>query len=879
MISDLLFRLRALFRRPTVERELDEELEAHVAHEAEKLVSSGLSEKDAVRQARLNFGGLTQIQEECRDARGVTFLETTAADVRYALRGMRRSPAHTLTAILTLALGAGAVSTALTLGNTLLFRRLPVEAPDELVVIQATRRQGTVPGWVSYPDYTQFRAARTMQDLAGHYSTAPLYVSLAARSQEVSGAVVSANFFPLLNLRPRLGRFFGPEEDRVPDRDRVAVVSTRFWREWLGESGDLSSTAIKINGVVFSVIGVVPERFQGLLPVPNEIYIPTMMTRTGYRFCKDALASDCTVYSMIGRLRPGVTIEKARDELQRLTPASWSQAREGENTGVTVYPARGVLDPNRSRSGEVRFSALLAGVSIVLLLICCVNLAGLQIARNDTRVREFEIRASLGAGAGRITRQLLTESLVLAVVGGLAGLCVSLLLGGYLQSSFYTLDSAGRPLHYDVTPDFNVTIAVLGISSAAGFLLGIYPALRAAWTSGQTQMRDRSAGATRQPLGYGLAGVQTAFAVALAVVAGLLMVGAHGVLGGRNFDPSHVALMRLRPRLVQYTPAKAQSYLRNVMQTLEAMPAVESATLVGNGVALLGGSAKVSLPGSPDSPAEAGHVLIGPRYFETLKTPLLQGREFGSHDNGAGPPVAVVNEVLARQIGKQGSVIGATVLVNQRAHRVVGVAANVELQSRSEVIEPYIFTPFWQNPAMVDARLCIRVKGDPAAIVPSLARAVNQVDPDVPVTETVTLRLQLEGSIRALRLTATFVAYAALLAIGLSVLGLYGVLAFSVQRRSKEMGIRMAIGARPAELVAMVVREGMAVILSGAALGLCLAMGAAGLVRHLLYGSGSSDAAIYVTAALLVVTTGLFACSIPAWRAATVEPLRALRED
>jgi predicted permease len=513
----------------------------------------------------------------------------------------------------------------------------------------------------------------------------------------------------------------------------------------------------------------------------------------------------------------------------------------------------------------------------VLLLICCVNLAGLQTARNDTRRREFGIRMSLGAGAGRLTRQLLTESLVLAMLGGGAGVGLSLLLNNYLQSSFYSMDYAGRPLHYDFTPDFRVLIAVLAVSTAAGLLMGTWPARKAAHES----LRARSTGTGRAtPAGRYLVGAQAGFAVALAAVAGLLIASAQGILGGHNFEPSHVALIRLRPRLIQYTPAEAQQYIRKVLRQLQDSPEVESASLVGNGVALLGGTGTVSLPGaSAGREAEIGRIQIGPRYFETMRTSILQGREFAPGDDTGAPLVAIVNEALVRRLWKESPAIGATLLVNRQPHQVIGIVANVELQSRDESAEPYVYTAFWQDATAVDARLCIRVKGDPAAMVAALARSVNRVAPDVPVTETIPLSRQLDGTTRALQLTAAFVSYAAILAIGLSIVGLYGALASAVQRRRKEMGIRLAVGANPTELLAMVVKEGMSVIVAGVMFGVAMAIAATQVLRHLLYGSGSSDMTIYLAASLVVLVASLIACSIPAYRAASVEPLSALREE
>jgi macrolide transport system ATP-binding/permease protein len=882
MISDLLFRLRAMFRRKNMDKELDEELDFHFEREVEKLVRTGLAPEDAVREAGMAFGGLLQVKEECREARGLMALTAVIQDLRYAIRGMRRSPAFTIGSMLTLAFGTGAISTVFTLADTLFFRELPVDRPDRVVVVQATRRHGERPGWVAYPDYVHFRdQCRTLQGLAAHYSTAPLFVTTNDRSQELNGAVVSANFFPLLGVRPVLGRFFAPDEDRVPDRNPVAVISYEMWCNWFSSSADVLDAKLKINGTIFTVIGVAPRGFKGVTVQPDELYIPTMMARSGYRWCADSLANNCTVFDMIGRLQNGYTVAQSRAEVSALVPQSWVTAKEGENTGATVFHAEGALHPDLTPGSQLRFIKLLVAVAGVLLLVCCVNLAGLLIARNCSRTREFAIRASLGAGRVRLIRQLLTEALPLSLSGGVLGIFFSLGLTRALNSMFYSLDSEGHPLNYNFTPELRVVLAVVIISIGAGLLVGFVPALLRIRTDvAESLKRQSSAVSAGARLGHWLAGAQTGVAVALAAVSGLLITSAHLVVAGANFEASHVALLRVRPRLINYPPEKAQRFVRAVIERLETVPGVDSASMVGTGAVVIGGGTQVSLPGWPDPQAiNCGYIEIGPRYFATLRTPLLRGREFDQHDTAQSPAVAIVSESLARRLWPTTAVIGRTLLVDARPHRVIGIVDDVPLQSRDAALLPYVYTPFWQNAMQVDARLCVRVKGDPAAMLPALVREVGRVDRNVPIAEVITLPQQMAGSVMSLRIAAGFVSYAALLAVLLSAIGLYGVLAFSVSRRTKEIGIRMAVGARSSEVLAMIIRDGMTVIGVGVAIGGGLSIAAASAVRHLLYGSSAADVRVYGTAVLLVACVGLVACWVPARRAASVEPIIALKEE
>ena len=562
-------------------------------------------------------------------------------------------------------------------------------------------------------------------------------------------------------------------------------------------------------------------------------------------------------------------------------PPSWLTAKENENSGITVFRARGVMDLNTGRRSQIRFTELLACVAGVLLLVCCANLAGLLIARNSARSREFAIRASLGAGGLRLIRQLVTESVLLAAGGGVLGMLFSLALTGVMNATFYSLNPDGHPLYYNFNPEFRVILAVTAVSIAVGVLVGIIPALKSIRAgAGQSLIGQSSPMGANSQLGRWLAGAQAGVAVALAAVAGLLATSAHTVITGTNYEASHVALMRLRPRLLNYSPERAQRFLRSVVDRLETVPGVESASMVGNGAALFGRGTRVSLREWTDSQTiDCGFIEIGPRYFETLRTPVLGGREFDQRDNTESAPVAIVSEALARRLWPTGTVIGSRLVVNQQLRQVVGVVADVPLQTRGEPLRPYVFAPFWQNAAELDAGLLVRVKGDPGAMLPALAREANRVDPEVPIAETITLPMQMAGGNLELRYTAGFASFAAALAILLSSIGLYGALAFAVSRRTKEIGIRMAVGAESKTVLAMVLRDGMTVIFAGVSIGVVLAIGGSGVIRHLLYGSGTNDTPVYIAAVLVVACVGLLACWVPARRAASVEPMSALREQ
>ncbi|MGD8329569.1 MAG: FtsX-like permease family protein, partial [Acidobacteriota bacterium] len=573
----------------------------------------------------------------------------------------------------------------------------------------------------------------------------------------------------------------------------------------------------------------------------------------------------------------GASITAARAEMQAAMPERWREAAPGDNNGVAVLPLRGTdIGPTTER-----FLALLGTVAGALLLVCCANLAGLLSARTGSRARELAIRSSLGAPRARLLRQMMTESVLLALAGAAAGVVLSLLLTSALQSAFYATDDAGRAYYVDLSLSPQVVGGVLVLAVACGLLFGILPALTSARLGGAASTLRRSA----KSLGGGgragklLIGAQTAVAVSFVVVAALLVSSATALLRGANYDPEGVALLRLRPRLVGYEPARAQEFVRAAVRAVAELPEVESVTMVGTGVALWGLSADVALPDSEDAVLQAGYLEVGPDYFETLRTPILRGREIEREDDPQAPMVAVVNATLAATLWPEGDAVGREVIVGQRRYTVIGVAADVELQHRGEAPRPYLYTAFWQNPEEVDTRLQVRVRGDAAALLPRLMGAVSRVDPEVPISEPLTLTQRVNGYLRPQRMGAAAVSYAAGLAVLLSAMGLYAALAAGVSARRHELGVRMAVGASAGEVFRMIVRQGSATNAAGVAVGLGVAAAATRLLQHLLYGSPTGDWLLFGGAALAVAIGGVAASLVPAWRAARTAPLRALRPD
>lgn len=871
MLSDLLFRLRALVRGRRLDEEMADELRFHLEREIEKLVRSGMSRDEATRQARLAFGGIDQTKDACRDARGISFVETLLQDVRYGVRAMRRSPASAMATIVTIALSSAAIATVASLGYTLLWRPLTVDRPNEVVAITAAHgraNDGIAAYPVSYPDYVSFRdRTTTLAALAAHYPFAPLFVTANGTAREVNGAVVSANYFSLLGIEPEQGRFFHADEDRVPDRDRVAVIGHDFWRTWLNASPTAIGSSLTVNGVPVTIIGIAPASVPMLTPVRVNIYIPTMMLRVGYRWCDALNDNTCNTLQMVGRLAPDRTLEDANTEFAAILPAKWKSAPIGQNRGVLVRRPRGMSEDD----DEPRFVAILAGAAIVLWIVCCINLAGLLTAQSSARAPEFAIRVSLGAGRIRIIRQVVTESLLLATIGGIGGVLVSRGFIAVLARMFFSTDDEGHVLFYDFSPTTWIVVATVAAALAAGLIFSVIPALNAVNRANVTAATRTASG--RWSTTRWLLGAQAAAAVAMIGTAALLYGSARMILAGRHYDTSHVALMRLRPRLLKYTPERAQRFQHDVIRRLAALPSVESASLVGVGAVLGGGTATLN------THMRVRYNEIGPAYFATLRAPLVAGREFDERDTLQSPRVAIVNETLASRLAPASQALGAAVTIDGTTYRVVGVVADLTLQARNHEAEPWAYTPFWQNAGEIDSRLAVRVSGDPATALPALAREVHAVDPDVPIAETITLPTQMVGLTRPIRVGAVFVGYAAALATMLTAVGLYGALASAVARRTKEIGIRLALGARRQQVVGAIVRDGVLLVTVGSMVGMLLARAASRAVVHLLYGSPAGDWMLFAAAALAVVTVGVVASLLPARRAAAVEPISALRQE
>jgi putative ABC transport system permease protein len=884
----LAARLRGLFGDRSAELELDDEIETHLRLLTERYVRQGMTEAEAARAARLQFGNVTLLQEAHRDMRGIRPIETLFQDLRYGLRILRKNPGFTLAAVLSLALGIGANLTIFSFVDAFFLRPIPAREPERLVNVEATRN-GRWNGYYSYPTYTHYRDhSKSFEALAAHYSTAPLNMVIEGDARVSNGAVVSANYFSMLGIQPRLGRFFLPEEDAVPDRNPVVVISYRMWQDHFGGDPAVLGKELSLNGAACQIIGVAPADFPGVLAgFPNEYWLPTMMLRLGYRWCDAIADADCKPLQLLGRLAPGRTLAEAEAELNLLAQQLTAVSTTEQGQVVALQPALGVR--RNEREGYRYQMQLLMTVTGLLLVIACANVASLLLVRAAARRKEIAIRLSIGAGRFRLIRQFLTESLLLAFAGGALGLVISR-WARELLAVFYTTTYSNSQLYYDLSLSPRALVYALAVTLLTGLLFGLAPALQATRHDLVRALKDEggSQSPRRHRLRSALVIGQVALSLALLVAAGLLVRSESHVRKGANFDPQQVAALRLRPGLLNYRPEEAQAFTREVVRRLEATPGVQSVTLGSGSSGLIwynGGEARVRLPEQSLQRAEdqlqVEYQEIGPRFCETLNLPLLAGREFDEGDRPGAPRVAVVNETLARRLWPQSAAIERTLILNDQPYRVVGVSKDAQLRNALDGPLPFIYLPYWQNNfrPQVDSRLLVRVAGDPRTMLPVLRRVILSVDRQVPLSEDVPLTQQVNAVYKSVLLTSAVVTWAGTLALFLSMLGLYGVLAFAVGERRREIGIRMALGAEARDVLRLVIAQGLRLALAGVVVGLLAACGATRLIKSLLYGVSATDPLTFIVIALLLMVVALLACWIPARRATKVDPLLALRCD
>lgn len=908
MISDLLYRLRALFRRSSMEADMEEELREHLEHQVEKYVEAGMSRDEAKRRAKVKFGGVEQVKEECRDARGVAFIETLVQDVRFAIRQLRKTPVISAMALLSLALGIGANTAIFSLVDSVLLRMLPVQEPEQLVQVKfhspkATnvRRTYTNPIW---------EQIRDRQDVfSGVFAWSPDNFDLAngGEAQYVRGSYVSGGYFNTLGVRPAIGRLFTSADDRRGCNGAV-VLGYGFWQQhYEGAEGAIGSL-LRLNGHRFPVIGVAQRGFFGTnLGDRFDVAIP--ICAQAIMAGKDSWLDQRSTWWLLvmGRLNPGISSEQAEARLNVLAPQifdasvplNWPPAAQRKfrtYTFVDVPAASGVagfLGDLRDQY-ERPLEVLMAVVGLVLL-IACANIASLMLARGSARRREIAMRASLGASRSRLIRQGLTESLVLAGAGALLGTLFSR-WGSALLVRYVSTGQSRVSL--DLSLDTRVLVFTVGIAILTAMLFGVWPALRATRVS----LADAIKGGGAQPAESRFRFRSRRWIVALQMALSLVLLIGTGlfVRTFRNlvtlnpgFDRSHVLLVNMNVHNAGVPPSARASYYTTVLDRLKALPGAASVSQVWfTPFSGMEWNQDVKVDGYQPSAGEEPLVYfnwITDAYFTTLRTPLLAGRTFNSGDTATSPRVAIVNETMARRFFPKTNAIGKYFRFPEsgsaeRPFEIVGIVADSKYESLRETIYPFAYLPLSQidftsgNDGLDLSSFMIRTTVNPTSLIPSMREAIGAINKTATL-QFGTLAEQVDDSLVEEHLLAVLSGFFGVLALLMTAIGLYGVMAYTVTQRTKEIGIRVALGARYSSILRLVMLDIALLLGSGVVVGMVVAAWATRFVQHLLFGMGPQDAETMMLAGAALMLVALLASYLPARRAMRVDPMVALRNE
>ncbi len=878
MFEALIRGVRSRLRRNTFERDLDRELQYHLDRETEENVRRGMSLAEARRTARISLGGVEQTKEDCRDAKGLVLVEGLMQDVRYSIRSLRRNPGYTAVVLLTLALGIGANTAIFSVVYGVLLRPLPYGAGDRLVELEQTRaRVNDLPVAFSVKEIADYREQNHSFDDVAEYHSMSFILLGNAEPERVRTGVVSADFFDLFGVTPVLGRTFVPE-DEGPGADAVLVLSNRYWMTHLGGDPNVVGRTFEMNDKVHTVIGVLPA----LPPFPDDNDV--FMTTSACPFRSSAQVVDDRTAHMVkafARLRSGATAENAQTDLnvisERLCGAYPEVYPADVGYTTTLTPLREVI------SGDARPALLvLFATALLVLLIGCANVANLALARTSRREHELAIRATLGAGRGRLMRQLLTEGLIISLVAGalgLAGAAVGLRVLLYYTAKFL-------PRIDEIHIDTSVLLFTLAAAIVTGLAFSAMPALSARRSLVPALGSGARVAAGAKRMRSALIVLQVAAAFVLLTCAGLMLqtfVRLQQVDAG--FNEQHLISIRIALNWSKYTtPQQVIGFYDRLLERIEGNPQVISVACA-TGVPLAGRPffQSVSLEGDPlpadASTPQADVTVITPGYFKTMGIRVLEGRDFTKADDDKAPQVVVVGETMARHRWHGKSPIGSRITNDNGKtwYTVVGVVSDVKGFGLASEPGDQFYGPFAQSPG--GGPIFVRTNAEVASMARFVRDSVYEIDPNQPVTDVQTLEEVRNNWMAPSRLTTMLIGLFAALALTITAAGIGGVMALWVSQRTREIGVRMALGATRSRVLSMVLRQGMAMAIAGIALGVAGALAATQLLSGLLFGVEPTDAITYVAVAALLVTAAAAACFAPGRRATSIDPIVALRAE
>jgi predicted permease len=816
-------------------------------------------------------------------------MATVLREIRYALRLIRRNRAFALAVLLSTALGVGATASIFSLIDAFLLRPLPVPATGRVVRLTSLTQSNPV-GRFSYAEVDDIQ--KGTQSFGGLATSKNAVFGFSQGRDDqprvTIGILVNGDFFSTLGVRPALGRGFTAEDDQVPGRSPVVVISHGMWQREFGSRPDVIGRPLRLNAVEFTIVGVTPEWFTGVHPfLQPALYVPHTMIReatgAGVEVLTDRTARSVDVFA---RLKPGVSIEQAHDDLRRLA-ASLERENPVANKGRGAMVFSQVGYRIAEAPDNFTLSWLFFAVAALVLSIACINVANLLLSTAPARVRETAVRLAMGASRSRLLRQFLIESAVLSTGGAIAGLGIAAVCASFIRSIEIASD---LPLKLDARVDLRVGLFALAVGLMSGFVAGLLPAIRGTRADLNTVLKAtelrfaRSRGWMRQALVV----AQVAVALVMMVLSGLFL---ESIRVARNSDPGfrveRLLTMGFDPRIARYDLDATRAFYRQLLDRARALPGVRSAAL-GQHIPLGVSSSTTDIsiagyePGPNQQTISVGSSIVGDRYFDVLGIPILRGRAFTTRDTQSVPPVAIVNDAMARKYWPARDALGATITIQSApplTAQIVGIARVSKTRDIGEPPQPFLYLPLEQS-RQTGMMLFVETVGDPAAQSGALRGEVRALDPNQPIYDVRTMASHFQQqALWGVRLVAEVIAAVGVVGLALSVLGLYAVIAYSVSQRTREIGIRMAVGASARRVLGMVLRQGLTLSTIGIAIGLLLTLALSTVIGDLLNGVNPRDPAVYIAGTAVLLWVTLFATYLPARRASQVDPQAALRSE
>ncbi len=880
MLNKLRLRIRALFFKSRLEEELDEEVRFHLEREIEENIARGMSPEEARMAALRSFGGVERVKEESRDERGVRFLKEVWQDLRYGGRMLWKNPGFTLVAVITLALGIGANTAIFSVVNAVLLRPMPYPHAERMVyVLEGDLSDPKFEGSYSPQNFTDIWSRNRSFDSYSALSFASFTLTGDQQPEALNGVLASADFGRVVGTAPALGRFFTTEEDAA-GKDHVALIGDGLWRRRFGADPQIVGRNVQLNGEPYTIIGVMPPNFN--FPSPNyEVWAPLALDSSKYARGHGFLQG-------VARLKPDVTVEQARADMQNI-----AEQIKKEIPWFRRDFTMKVETMREHKFGDLERPLMILLVAVALvLLVACVNVANLMLGRATARWKEMALRSALGASRWSLIRLLLVESALLAAVGGALGL----LLASYGVDALVKINPAAIPTYGKITIDVSVIAFTFSISLLAVALFGLAPAWQATKTDLSRALRENSrsaTGARRLNLMRGaLVVAEISLSLVLLVSAGLLLESLWKLLNiNPGFRAENVVACRIDLPIAKYPEDRRQAeFFRRLLEQARAIPGVESAGLVTS-LPFSGsrGTSSFSIDGrstQQGNEPSADRHQVAPGYFAAMGIPLLAGRDFTDADDMEHPGVAIINETAAKHFWPNENPLGKRITTGfgrevkffgkEVSREIIGIVGNVKHEELKDDFQPELYVPTWHLPAP-NMYLIVRGKAPAETLTGSVRRAVQSIDPEQPIRSAYLLERAIAKTVAPQRLVAALLSLFAGLAMTLAMIGIYGVMSYSVAQRTQEIGVRMALGAQSRDVLKLILRQGMTLALIGVGAGLLVSAALTRLMKGLLYGVGPNDPLTFVGIAALLMVVTLLAALVPARRAMKVDPMVALR--